>query len=76
MRPRYFDFPRQTARHEAIRAIVAALDDEGLMLNDSDNGTATSITTVLVDGVKRVVVPSSRIVPKPGATRPTLEVLR
>ena len=72
---RYFDFDRSTTRAEAIRAIVAALADEGLALTDSDNGTASRITTVLVDGVKRVVVPRHRIV-LAAPIEPRLEVIK
>ena len=62
---RRFDFDPATPLWQAIRAIVSALDDEGLTLTDSDNGTASGITSVLVDGVKRVLVPAHRIVRKP-----------
>lgn len=58
---RAFDFPRATARHDAIRVIVAALADEGLRLTDSDNSPGSTITTVIVDGIKRVLVPAHRI---------------
>lgn len=59
--PRVFDFEPTTQLFEAIRAIQAALEDEGLTLTDSDNGTASRITSVLVDGFKRVIVPAHRI---------------
>lgn len=72
---RYFDFDPTTTRAEAIRAIVAALADEGLVLTDSDNSASGRITTVLVDGVKRVVVPVHRITTA-RTDRPTLEVLK
>lgn len=58
---RTFDFDRTTTRGEAIRAIVTALADEDLVLTDSDNARFSTITTVLVDGVKRVIVPAHRI---------------
>lgn len=70
---RNFDFPRETSRSEAIRAVVAALDDEDLVLLDA--GASGPITTVLVDGVKRVIVPSWRIGPKTTAA-PRLEVIK
>lgn len=73
-KPRSFDFDRETTLPDAIRAIVAALDDEGLALTDSDNSMHGHITSVLVDGVKRVIVPSHRIVRKGGA--PLLEIVR
>lgn len=58
---RAFDFNPSVTRAEAIRAIVAALDDEGLRLTDNDNSRFGDITTVLVGGVKRVLVPAHRI---------------
>ena len=61
---RTFDFPVSTPMAEAIRGIVAALDDEGLRLTDSDNGTASRITSVVTDGVKLVIVPAHRILSK------------
>lgn len=72
---RTFDFDPSVSRAEAIRLIVAALDDEGLVLTDNDNSTFGGITTVLVDGVKRVLVPAHRITAA-RTTRPTLEVLK
>ena len=72
---RYFDFDPTVTRGEGIRAIVAALADEGLALTASDNGTGSAITTVLIDGCKRFVVPGHRIVVAAG-TRPQLEVLK
>lgn len=63
-RPRTFDFHRTIALWEALPVIQAALDDEGLTLNDADNGSHSRITSVLVDGVKRVIIPASRISPK------------
>jgi hypothetical protein len=64
MSVRYFDFDPKTTLGTAIRTIVAALDDEDLRLNDSDNATTSRITSVLIDGKKRVIVPTSRISPK------------
>ena len=61
-RQRTFDFDPTTTRPEAIRAIVAALADEELTLTDSDNARSSAITTVLIDGVKRVIVPAHRII--------------
>jgi hypothetical protein len=61
-RVRYFDFEPTTHLLEAMRVIVEALEDEGLTLSDNDNATASKITTVLIDGHKRVVVPTQRIV--------------
>jgi len=70
---RRFVFDRDVTRGEAIRAIVAALDDEELTLTDSDNGRYSAITTVLVDGQKVVLVPAHRIVRRSGP--PTLRVV-
>lgn len=61
---RYFDFDRYTPIWAAMPVIVAALDDEGLVLLDANNATTSGITTVLVDGIKRFVVPTSRIAPR------------
>ena len=59
-----FDFDRDVTRGQAIRAIVSALDDDGLRLTESDNATGSRINTYLIDGAKRVVVPAHRIVRK------------
>ena len=63
---RYFDFADvSTSYGDGLRTIVAALDDEGLQLLDTGSQSAGQrITTVLIDGVKRFVVPTARIVPK------------
>lgn len=67
---RTFDFDRAVSYGDALVTIAAALDDEDLVLLPSDNGSASMITTVIVDGYKRFVVPSSRIGRKPTAVRP------
>jgi len=64
MKPYVFDFDRDVTRGQAIRAIVSALDDDGLRLTESDNATGSRINTYLIGGVKRVVVPPHRIVRK------------
>lgn len=61
-RVRYFDFDRDVTIGEATRAIIAALNDEGYTLSVSDNAKVSAVTTVIVDGVKRVVVPGHRII--------------
>lgn len=59
---RTFDFidPR-VGLGEAQRVIAAALDDEGLVLLPADNGSHSGIRSALIDGVKRVFVPATRI---------------
>lgn len=61
---RRFIFDPDVPLYAAIRAIVAALDDEGLALTQSDNGSGSDITSVLVDGRKVVFVPEHRITKK------------
>ena len=73
-KPRTFDVDRSLSRAEALRVIVAALDDEGLALTVSD--TAGVITTVLVDGIKRVIIPAHRIVDRNSPAAPHLEVIK
>lgn len=69
-----WDFEPDVSLPEAIRTIAAALDDDGLALTANDNGTYSRIHAVLVDGVKRVIVPGHRVVEK--ATQyPPLRVL-
>ena len=65
---RTFDFDRSASYSDVLATIAAALDDEDLVLLPADNGSASSITTVLIDGYKRFVVPSSRIGRKPVET--------
>lgn len=65
---RTFDFPPATRLWEAMPVIVAALDDEGLRLTDGP-----AVTSVLVDGVKRVIVPMHRISDTPAPVRATLD---
>lgn len=62
--PRRFIFDPDVPLYAAIRAIVAALDDEGLALTQSDNARFSGITSVLVDGRKVVIVPAHRITKK------------
>lgn len=60
---RNFDFmDTKVSLPEAIRTIRAGLEDEGLTLSPNDNTPASRITSVLIDGVKRVIVPSGRII--------------
>jgi len=62
---RNFDFDPNTPLFAAIPVVVAALDDEGLALLPMTNSPGDDITSVLIDGVKRVIVPGHRIVAKP-----------
>lgn len=61
---RRFIFDPDVPLYAAIRAIVAALDDEGLALTQSDNARMSDITSVIVDGRKVVIVPAHRITSK------------
>lgn len=56
---RVFDFDPPVPFWEVMRAIVAALADEGLRLNDSN--APDHVRTVIVDGRKLAIVPLSRI---------------
>ena len=73
MTARTFDFAPSVSLVEAIRLIAIALDDEDLALTANDNGSASRITSVLVDGYKRVIVPGHRITSRSGA--PMLRLL-
>lgn len=72
--PYVYDFEPDVPLSQAIRIIVAALDDDGLALTASDNTTHGGITSVLINGRKRVLVPAYRVVRKGGA--PRLEVIK
>lgn len=73
--PYVYDFDRDVSLTSAIRVIVAALDDDGLALTQSDNSRYGGITSVLLpSGRKRVLVPAHRVVRKGGA--PRLEVIK
>lgn len=72
--PYVFDFDRSVTLPAAIRIIVAALEDDGLALTASDNSRFGGITSVLVDGRKRVLVPAYRVVRRDG--RPILRVVK
>jgi hypothetical protein len=78
MTARTFDFAPSVSLVEAIRLISIALDDEGLALTVNDNGSASRITSVLVGGRKRVIVPGHRIVNRygPGAGTRHLRLLK
>lgn len=63
---RTFVFERETPMHEALSAIRAGLDDEGLALGP--RGTAADmVTSVIVDGRKSFRVPLSRIMAREDA---------
>lgn len=64
MAPRKFEFEIGVSRLEAMRAVVAALDDEGLKIAVGDNGRMNDINTVIVGGRKVMVVPGHRVVAK------------
>jgi len=74
VKPYRYDFDADTPLWLAIRLIVASLDDDGLALTASDNTRYGAITSVLIDGRKRVLVPAHRVVRKGGA--PRLEVIK
>lgn len=74
MTTRMFDFDPSVSLVDAIRLIAVALDDEGLALTANDNGSASRITSVLVDGHKRVIVPAHRITSRVSA--PILRLLK
>lgn len=59
--PYTFDFDVDVSRAEAIRVIVAALEEDGLQLTESDNTPGSDINTVIVGGFKRVIVPAHRV---------------
>lgn len=58
-RVRKFEFATDVSYGQIMKTIVAALDDEGLRLTDTN--TPDRITTVITGGMKVAILPLSRI---------------
>ena len=63
-RARTFDFTGQTDLHVALDIVRAALDDEGLMLHQSNTPDRPYAVWFPESNTTRVIVPPTRIIPK------------
>lgn len=61
---RRFEFEVGTTWSDAMRTVVAALDDEGLVISEGGQHPLARITSVIVDRKLVLVVPAFRITPK------------